>query len=166
MTHETRRMKLSDLKPVSWNPRAISDRALSGLKKSIERFGLVQPIIVNSHDGAMTVVGGHQRIKAMIDLGETETDVIIVDLPPAEEKALNVALNSQAISGDWTAELDDILNDIKVELPDVYVDLLLADLELKVVTPPDEFKEYGEDIETDYQCPKCGYSWSGKKKNE
>jgi ParB-like chromosome segregation protein Spo0J len=27
--------------------------------------------------------------------------------------------------------------------------------------PLDEFPEYGEDIATDHQCPKCGYQWSG-----
>ena len=45
---------------------------------------------------------------------------------------------------------------------------MLADLAERegVVTvdepiPPDEFREYDEDIETQYQCPKCGYEWSG-----
>ena len=28
--------------------------------------------------------------------------------------------------------------------------------------PPEEFREFGEDIKTDYSCPKCGYKWSGK----
>ena len=29
------------------------------------------------------------------------------------------------------------------------------------VIPPDDFKEYDEDIETEHVCPKCGYRWSG-----
>jgi ParB-like chromosome segregation protein Spo0J len=28
---------------------------------------------------------------------------------------------------------------------------------------PEDFKEYNEDIHTDHECPKCGYSWSGGK---
>jgi hypothetical protein len=26
--------------------------------------------------------------------------------------------------------------------------------------PPEEFPEYGEDIEVEHECPKCGYKWS------
>ncbi len=26
---------------------------------------------------------------------------------------------------------------------------------------PEDFREYGEDIEIEHQCPKCGYQWSG-----
>jgi hypothetical protein len=36
--------------------------------------------------------------------------------------------------------------------------------ESKEVLPPEEFTEYGEDIETEHKCPKCGYEWSGKPK--
>ena len=47
------------------------------------------------------LVGGHQRLKVLIEQGQTETDVSVVDLPPERERALNVALNK--ISGDWEA---------------------------------------------------------------
>ena len=45
------------------------------------------------------VVGGHQRLKVLLDMGETEIDCVVVDLEPAKEKALNLALNR--IQGDW-----------------------------------------------------------------
>ena len=38
----------------------------------------------------------------------------------------------------------------------------LASMLASSSSPPDDFKEYGSDIETEHQCPKCGYSWSGK----
>ena len=88
---ETRRV--ADLVPAPYNPRAISDGALAGLGESIGRFGLVQPIIVNARTGH--VVGGHQRLKVLEAQGVEATDVVVVDLPEAEEKALNLALNSQ-----------------------------------------------------------------------
>ncbi|MFO0931130.1 MAG: ParB N-terminal domain-containing protein [Planctomycetota bacterium] len=97
---ETRR--IADLVPAPYNPRRISDDALAGLGESIGRFGLVQPVIVNSRTGR--IVGGHQRLKALAARGVEETDVVVVDLPEAEDKALNLALNSQAISGEWTAD--------------------------------------------------------------
>jgi len=37
----------------------------------------------------------------------------------------------------------------------------LVDANIRVTEPPAEFQEYGEDIETDCECPKCGYKWSG-----
>jgi len=115
--------RLADLKPAPYNPRTISEGALSGLGASIDRFGLVQPIIVNERTGR--VVGGHQRLKVLESRGETETDVILVDLPEDEEKALNVALNSGAISGQWTPAALPLLADIALELPELSADLLL-----------------------------------------
>ncbi len=45
------------------------------------------------------MVGGHQRLKVLIDMGITEVECVVVDLPDDKEKALNIALNK--ISGDW-----------------------------------------------------------------
>jgi len=45
------------------------------------------------------VVGGHQRLKVLMDLGHTEIDCVVVDLDLPREKALNIALNK--IQGDW-----------------------------------------------------------------
>ncbi|MBN1458344.1 MAG: DNA modification methylase [Armatimonadetes bacterium] len=120
------RMPISDLHPADYNPRTITDEALGGLRKSIERFGLVEPVVWNQRTG--TVVGGHQRLRALEALGEREADVIVVDLPPGEEKALNVALNSPAISGEFTDQLAALLSEIQSQTPDIYADLLLSQL--------------------------------------
>ena len=48
---------------------------------------------------------------------------------------------------------------IAVHITDAEIDEILAGLK---VEPPGEFKEYGNDIKTDYECPKCHYKWSGK----
>jgi DNA modification methylase len=45
------------------------------------------------------VVGGHQRLKVLIDMGITELDCVVIDMDEENEKALNVALNK--ISGEW-----------------------------------------------------------------
>lgn len=57
---EIRSMAIADLKPSPYNPRRIDPEAMAGLTKSIERFGNVQPIVVNRRN--MTVIGGHQRL--------------------------------------------------------------------------------------------------------
>ncbi len=77
-------------------------------KRSIETYGYVDPIIINS-DG--TIIGGHQRYNVLLDLGYDTAHVVIVDLDKNAEKALNVALNK--ISGEWDDEkLCDLLQDL------------------------------------------------------
>ena len=96
------RRKVTDLKPAEYNPRKRlqpGDAEYERLKRSIETFGYVDPIIVIA-DG--TVIGGHQRLFVLQDLGYTEADVAVVDLYKADEKALNIALNK--ISGEWDKE--------------------------------------------------------------
>ena len=121
------RRRLSELVPADYNPRQISDAALAGLSASIDRFGLVEPIVWNSR--TKRVVGGHQRLRVLRARGDTETDVVVVNLSPAEEKALNVALNNPHIAGEFTDALVDLLLSIKQETPALYDVFLLAELE-------------------------------------
>jgi len=108
---------LADLIPADYNPRVISDQALAGLEASIKRFGLVEPVVWNRQTGR--VVGGHQRLKVLAKQGITETEVIVVDLPESEEKALNVTLNNPHIAGTFTPELQTMLDEIKIEIGDL-----------------------------------------------
>ena len=88
------------LNPAIYNPRKDlqpDDAEYKKLKRSIQEFGYVEPIICNERSG--NIIGGHQRFKILRDLGQTEIDCVIVDLDEQKEKALNVALNK--IQGDW-----------------------------------------------------------------
>ena len=90
----------ADLLPADYNPRKDlkpGDPEYEKLKRSLEQFGYVEPVIWNKATGR--VVGGHQRLKVLIDMGITEVECVVVDLPEDKEKALNIALNK--ISGDW-----------------------------------------------------------------
>ena len=90
----------ADLLPADYNPRKDlkpGDAEYEKLKRSIEQFGYVEPVIWNKATGR--VVGGHQRLKVLIDLGMTEVDCVVVELTEEKEKALNIALNK--ISGEW-----------------------------------------------------------------
>lgn len=120
---QVKTMPLSALKAAPYNPREISKKAAAGLRASIKRFGLVQPIVWNKRSGS--VVGGHQRVDAMKALGQTEARVVVVDLPDLEEKALNVTLNNPEIEGEFTKGLGVLLEEIKLGLPDVSLDLRL-----------------------------------------
>lgn len=98
------RRKVDELKAAGYNPRKDlrpGDAEYEKLKRSIQEFGYVEPVIWNKRTG--TVVGGHQRLKVMKDLGYEEVDCVVVDLDEKKEKALNIALNK--ISGEWDNDL-------------------------------------------------------------
>lgn len=104
--------KIQELKPASYNPRKDlkpGDPEYEKLRRSIEEFGYVEPIVWNKTTG--NVVGGHQRLKVLLDLGHTEIDCVVVELDLQREKALNLALNK--ISGEWDLSL---LKDLLQEL--------------------------------------------------
>ena len=86
-------IEISKLKPATYNPRQISTKQYNDLKKSIERFGLVDPIIVNKDN---TVIGGHQRLKIIKSLGEKTIGCIVLDLNKEQERELNIRLNKNS----------------------------------------------------------------------
>lgn len=95
---------IEKINPALYNPRISlqpADPEYEKLKRSIEQFGYVDPIIWNERTG--NLVGGHQRFTILVkDLGKTELQVSRVDLSLEQEKLLNVALNK--ISGRWDEE--------------------------------------------------------------
>lgn len=110
-----RTMLLQDLFPADYNPRKAlqaGDAEYDKLKRSIEQFGYVEPIIWNEQ--TKTVVGGHQRLTVLKDMGVTEVDVVVVSFDRTKEMALNVALNK--ISGEWDdAKLQALFQDLEGE---------------------------------------------------
>lgn len=92
--------KVTDLLPAEYNPRKElkpGDAEYEKLKRSIEQFGYVEPVIWNKTTSR--VVGGHQRLRVIMDMGITEVECVVVEMPEDKEKALNIALNK--ISGEW-----------------------------------------------------------------
>ena len=116
---EIQKIPAARLNPAAYNPRVDlkpGDKEYEKLKRSINEFGYVEPVIWNRQTG--NVVGGHQRLKVLMDLGQTEIDCVVVDLDLAREKALNIALNK--IQGDWDEDkLAAIMADFDAESFDV-----------------------------------------------
>ncbi len=98
-------VNITDLKPADYNPRKWDEQAVVGLRESIERFGLVDPLIVNgANERFNVVIGGHFRLKVAKDLGYKEIPVIYVNIPNLErEKELNLRLNRN--TGEWDLKL-------------------------------------------------------------
>lgn len=106
-------VSVKKMNPAPYNPRERLEpgsKDYESLKKSIEKYGFVQPIVWNERTG--NIVGGHQRYYIALDLKMKSVSTKIVDLDEAEEKQLNLGLNK--ISGQWDEKkLSELLNDLK-----------------------------------------------------
>jgi DNA modification methylase len=105
------KVTLNQLIYANYNPRKAlqpGDSEFEKIRRSIEEFGYVDPIIVNKD---YTIIGGHQRVTVLKALGYHEVDVVIVEVDKIKEKALNIALNK--ISGEWQM---DKLKELLLEL--------------------------------------------------
>jgi ParB-like chromosome segregation protein Spo0J len=123
---EIREVPIEDIKPAEYNPRQDlrpGDADYEALRRSVETFDLVAPLVWNQRSG--NLVGGHQRLKVLREGGATTVAVSVVDLDPAEEKVLNVALNR--IRGEWDYPK---LKDLLLVLDTGAVDITLTGFEM------------------------------------
>jgi ParB-like chromosome segregation protein Spo0J len=151
---------VKDINPAQYNPRKITDEELQGLRNSIKRFGMIEPLIVNTKTN--NLVGGHQRLKALKLEGHLNAPVVHVHLNEVEEKALNVALNAHTIQGKFDTEvLADLLKDIEHDddlhvFTDLRFDVLSKDLGISsledVLNDDVEIDEPEKEIK---KCPHC-----------
>lgn len=130
-------VSISDLKPTEYNPRIHKPEVMKNLKESIRRFGLVDPLIVNSAPNRLNVViGGHFRLKAAKALGYKKVPVVYVNIPDLEkEKELCIRLNKNIGEFDWNllADFDEtFLSDIGFSSEDLDEVFKLEDI-------PEEF---------------------------
>lgn len=115
------KIKIKDLIPADYNPRKKlkpGDAEYEKIKNSIQEFGYVDPVIVNKD---MTIIGGHQRVNVLSDLGFEEIDCVLIDIDKTKEKALNIALNK--ITGEWDKEM---LADLIADLQDSDFDVTMT----------------------------------------
>ena len=69
-------------------------------------------------------------------------EVALAEILQEVNNSTDIALSATGFDAD---ALDDLLRDLNP-------------------LPPDDFPEFGDDIEIQYCCPKCQYEWSGKPK--
>lgn len=136
------RIPLKRIKPAAYNPRKHlrpSDPEYQRIKRSIEAFGLAEPLVWNKRTG--NLVGGHQRLKILRDeFGAAEVDVSVVDLDPAEEKALNLALNK--VGGTWDeGALADLLGELREQIDASVTGFTQAEIDELLGTLPAENEE-------------------------
>jgi len=173
-------MKLADIKIAGYNPRKDlepGDPEYESLKRSFEEFNCVQPLVWNKRTNRL--VGGHQTLKVLKEIGIQEFEVSIVDLSVKKEKALNLALNK--IKGDWDKfkladvlaevdaegidlemtgfsqdEIQEILDSISME-PEEKEIKCIKKVHILISTPVDSFIEIKELLEEIKRCPGVEY---------
>lgn len=99
---KTEKWKVKDLKPFEGNPRRAGEKEYRDLEKSLERFNVAEPLVINT-DG--TVIGGNFRLKILKDKGIEEVDVRVPSRPLTRKEAeeLNLRLNKN--QGLWDYDL-------------------------------------------------------------
>lgn len=110
------RVSLKKLKPAAYNPRKRlrpGDPEYQRIKRSIEAYGLVDPLVWNKRTG--NLVGRHQRLKVLQEMGAAAVDCSVVDLDLTREKALNLALNK--VGGAWDeGSLAELLGELRDQI--------------------------------------------------
>ncbi len=157
-------LPLGNINPAPYNPRVDldpEDDEYIRIRNSIKEFGCVEPLVINKNS---TLIGGHQRLKVMKEIGFTEAPVIRVDLDEQKEKALNLALNR--ITGVWDIPLlsnliKEIYNlpDVDIKLagfPSSNLDSLLHDVDVSFYFINDPLDGYTPQVRKPIICPFCG----------
>lgn len=106
---------IGELQPASYNPRRLNAENKRRLKRGLQIFGIVDPIIVRRED--KTVIGGHQRLLLATELGYTTMPVIYVDGYDDDKAAkLNVFLNNPDAQGEFDfAKVRELLRPMSME---------------------------------------------------
>lgn len=163
--HAIKRLPLSSLRPADYNPRRMEGRAFAGLVKSLDTYGCVEPLVWNQRTG--TLVAGHQRLRALEELGATEADVVVVDLDEVHERALNVTLNNPHIQGEFTADAVDLLRELAGAVAE-FEPMGLQDLLKQLESQERAFAQPAEPSDmkpldapdAPIVCPNCGHEFT------
>ena len=164
-TLNTKIFKVNELKSLSCNPRKAltkDDLAYKQLKKSIEKFDYVDPLIFNTKTNHL--ISGHQRLTVLKDLGYTEIEVNCVDLDEEKEKSLNIALNK--ISGEWDeTKLLNIIDELEKNDDFVLEEIGFSSFEINSLQDNFKIPDFQPvsidevprlDKKSKIKCPHCG----------
>ncbi len=166
---EVELVSVTDLVPYARNARTHSDEQVAQIMASIREWGFTVPIL---RDETGMVIAGHGRLLAAQRLKLGEVPVVTArGWSEAKKRAYIIADNKLALNAGWdeamlALEIDE-LDGMGIDIGLLGWDgeelarLLTADDPLDEAEAPDDFKEVDEDIDTEHECPKCGYQWSG-----
>lgn len=151
------------------NLRLHSDAQIEKLVGMLRRWGQTLPLLI---DGNRVVRVGNARLEAARRLGWTHIKIVQLDLPPSEWTALAIADNKSHDDSSFDqSALASVLASLRSEneelatatgySPDELAALLGEQKAGADALPPDEFPAVDETINTDHECPRCKFRWSG-----
>ena len=154
---------LSEIKEYPRNPRTHPPAQIELLASLLNKYGPDQDIVV---DEKGEILKGHGRKLAAAKCGWQSYPVVQrFGLSDAEKIAMRIEDNQLALLSGWDNEL--VRGEIAVLQKGGYDLALLGFGEAQLVSftttvgPPGAFQEFGEDLPTEHECPRCGYRWSG-----
>ena len=158
-----------DVKPASafisnpLNPRLHPEPQRRAVQASLAEFGWVSPVIENETTGYL--IDGHERIWDALAKSDDElVPYIVVNVPPEKEPALLAVFDRITTMATYDPELvNTLLSQIDLDSLDADLQNVLQGLEDQsfIPLPPDDFDSVDESLETQHECPKCHYKWSG-----
>jgi len=147
-----KKRKISELQDAEYNPRTLTDKQFEDLRQSMQKFGSVEPAIVNVNpDRKNVIVSGHQRIKVAKKLGYKEFPCIELQLDLSDERELNIRMNKN--TGEWN--FDALANNFDIEELKGFG---FSDSDLKL-GPSSQEVNFTVDPGKKTTCPECGHEW-------
>lgn len=161
---------LSDLIPTSNNPRQISKKDFEVLKRSMQEFPEMRQIREVVVDENLTILGGHQRVKALEAIGEKTVPVKQV-IGLTDEQKREFVIKDNIANGEWDLDIlanewdKEQLEDCGLELED-WVEETPEIIEDEVPDIPKEAKsKLGEIYQLGDHIVMCGDSTSAEDVN-
>lgn len=156
---------LGEIKLDPENSRLHPERSLAAIGESLERFGYQKPVVV---DPSGVVVAGNGTVEAARKLGWTHAPVVRTNLEGRARVAFAIADNRLGELSEWDeSRLVSQLGPGGGVDPAV-VGFSQAEIQRLTValnpSAPESFPVVDEAVETQHECPGCGYQWSGKTK--
>jgi len=101
---KTEKRKLSDLIEYDKNPRKITSKQKSDLKKSLKKFGLAEIPVIDIDN---TLIAGHQRTKVLLEIEgpDFEIDVRVPNRELSEKEFQEYNVRSNKNSGEWDFDI-------------------------------------------------------------
>jgi ParB-like chromosome segregation protein Spo0J len=156
------RRPIAALVPDARNARTHSAEQVSQIAASMREWGWTNPVLVDD-DGR--IIAGHGRVLAAVEIGFSDVPVMVAEgWTEAQKRAYALADNKLALNAGW--DLDQLAEELR-GLEEWGFDRSLTGFDLEEIDKltksgaPEQFAEYGDEINVTHTCPRCGFRWSG-----
>lgn len=137
-------LPLNSLRPFEHNPRTITETQYGKLKDSLREDGY-HSRIKSTHD--LRVIGGHQRLRALQELGYFTVPVLVADRPIPDAQFRRIVLRDNHNNGVFDMDMLSAMFDLE-ELREIGLH--------DVMNIPPLFEEDDKPPGVVVCCPQCG----------